>query len=89
MIQYLYYSALGLSRCREVGSIQRLHIISTAVMSGLPKGLLVATVSSGWFHPTVIYCLHDRDVGFTRRFISCHDVVMSGLPEGFLVARVS
>ena len=43
-IQYLYYSALGLPRCREVGSIQWLHIISTAVMSGLPEGLLVATV---------------------------------------------
>ena len=31
---------LGLSRCREVGFIQRLYIISTAVMSGLPDGLL-------------------------------------------------
>ena len=30
---------LGLPRCREVGFIQRLYIISTAVRSGLPEGL--------------------------------------------------
>ena len=36
-----YYSALGLPRCREVGFIQRLYIISTAVRSGLPDGLLL------------------------------------------------
>ena len=46
-IQYLYYSALGLPRCREVGFIQRLYIISTAVRSGLTEGLCTgfATVS--------------------------------------------
>ena len=32
-------------QCREVGTIQRLYILSTTVMSGLPEGLLVATVS--------------------------------------------
>ena len=32
---------ISLPRCREVGSIQRLYIISTAVRSGLPDGLLV------------------------------------------------
>ena len=40
-IQYLYYNALSLPQCREVGFIQRLYIISTAVRSGLPDGLLV------------------------------------------------
>ena len=40
-IQYLYYSALGLPRCCEVGFIQRLYIISKAVRSGLPGGLLL------------------------------------------------
>ena len=34
------YITLGLPRCREVGFIQRLYIISTVVRSGLPDGLL-------------------------------------------------
>ena len=33
---------ISLPRCREVGFIQRLYIISTAVRSGLPDGLLVS-----------------------------------------------
>ena len=33
---------ISLSRCREVGFIQRLYITSTAVRSGLPDGLLVS-----------------------------------------------
>ena len=37
--RFSIYITLGLPRCREVGSIQRLRIISTAVMSGLPEGL--------------------------------------------------
>ena len=60
---------MGLPWCREVGFIQRLYIISTAVRSILPDGLLVVTVSCGWFHPTVIYYFHGREVGITRRFI--------------------
>ena len=36
LIQYPYYSAMGLPRCREVGFIQRLYIISTAVRSVYP-----------------------------------------------------
>ena len=32
---------MGFPRCREVGFIQRLLIISTAVRSGLPDGLLL------------------------------------------------
>ena len=34
------FSILRLPRCREVGYIQRLYIISTAVRSGLPDGLV-------------------------------------------------
>ena len=41
-----WFIILGLPRCREVGFIQRLYIISTAVRSGLPDGL-------GWVHGTV------------------------------------
>ena len=35
------FSILRLPRCREVGYIQRLYIISTAVRSGLPDGLVL------------------------------------------------
>ena len=34
------FSILRLPRCREVGYIQRLYIISTAVRSGLLDGLV-------------------------------------------------
>ena len=44
----LYFSALGLPRCREVGFIQRLYIISTAVRSGLSDGLLLPRYVSIW-----------------------------------------
>ena len=37
--------------------------------SGLPEGLLVATVTWGWFHPTVSYYFHGREVRFTRQFM--------------------
>ena len=37
---------ISLSRCCEIGSIQRLYIISTAVRSGLPDDL-------GWVHGTI------------------------------------
>ena len=43
-VQRLYCSALGLPRCREVGFIQRSYINSTTVRSGLPNGLVVATL---------------------------------------------
>ena len=36
MIQYPYYSKMGLPRCREVGFIQQLYIISTTVRSVYP-----------------------------------------------------
>ena len=36
LIQYPYYSEMGLPRCREVGFIQRLYIISTTVRSVYP-----------------------------------------------------
>ena len=59
-------------RCREVGFIQRLYIISTAVRSGLSNGLLhwfchgvVRLVSSNDY----IYYFHGREGGFTRQFI--------------------
>ena len=39
-VQFSIYITLGLPRCREVGFIQRLYIISTAMRSGLPDGLL-------------------------------------------------
>ena len=39
-VRFSIYITLGLSQCREVGFIQRLYIISTAVRSGLPDGLL-------------------------------------------------
>ena len=77
---------ISLSRCREVGYIQRLYIISTAVMSGLPESLLVChgvvmlVPSNGY-----IYCFHSRDVGFTRRFISCHGVVRLVLSNGYIL----
>ena len=35
-----WFITLGLPRCREVGFMQRLYIISTVVRSGLPDGLL-------------------------------------------------
>ena len=44
-VRFSIYITLGLPQCRDVGSIKRLYIISTAVMSGLPEDLLVATVS--------------------------------------------
>ena len=63
---------ISLPRCREVGFIQRLYIISTAVRSGLPDRFItlvlprfVRLVSSNGY----IYYFHDREVGFTRRFI--------------------
>ena len=60
---------MGLPRCHEVGFIQRLYIISTAVRSGLPEGLhWVCHGVVRLVHPTVIYYFHGREVGFTRRF---------------------
>ena len=41
-VQFSIYITLGLQRCREVGFIQRLYIISTAVRLGLPDGLLLS-----------------------------------------------
>ena len=41
-----YMFTLGLPRCREVGFIQRLHIISTIVRSVLPDGLLLLYIIS-------------------------------------------
>ena len=35
---------ISLPRCREVGFIQQLYIISTAVRSGLPDGLLLSLI---------------------------------------------
>ena len=64
---------ISLPRCREVGSIQRLYIISMAVMSGLPEGLLVC-------HGVV------RLVPSNRLYI-ISTAVMSGLPEGLLVCH--
>ena len=72
----VYPTVYWLPRCREVGFIQRLYIISTTVRSGLPDGLL------HWFchgvvrlvHPTVIYYFYDREVG---------------LSDGLLVTTVS
>ena len=52
--QHLYYSALGLPRCCEVGFTQRLYIISTVVRLVSPNGYIL---------------FHSREVGFTRRFI--------------------
>ena len=68
-IQYLYYSALGLPRCREVGFIQRLHIISTTVRSDLPDRFISLSWCRevGLFHPMVTYYFHDRVVGSTRQ----------------------
>ena len=40
-VRFSIYITLGLPRCREVGFIQQLYIISTAMRSGLPDGLLV------------------------------------------------
>ena len=77
---------ISLPRCREVGYIQRLYIISTAVMSRLPKGVLVChgvvrfVPSNGY-----IYCFHSRDVGFTGRFISCHGVVRLVSSNGYIL----
>ena len=56
----------GLPRCREVGSIQRLHIISTVVRSGLPTGGLPRC----------------REVGSIQRLHIISTVVRSGLPTG-------
>ena len=39
-VRFSIYITLGLPRCREVGFIQWLYIISTAVRSGLTDGLL-------------------------------------------------
>ena len=39
-VRFNIYITLGFPRCRGVGFIQRLYIISTAVRSGLPNGLL-------------------------------------------------
>ena len=39
-VRFNIYITLGLPRCREVGFIQWLCIISMAVRSGLPDGLL-------------------------------------------------
>ena len=39
-VRFSIYITLGLPRCREVCFIQHLYIISTAVRSGLPDGLL-------------------------------------------------
>ena len=45
-VRSVYPTVYELSRCREVGFIQRLYIISMAVRSGLPNGL-------GWVHGMV------------------------------------
>ena len=39
-VRFSIYIILGFPRCPEVGFIQRLYIISTAVRSGLSDGLL-------------------------------------------------
>ena len=62
--------------------MKRLHIITTTVMSRLPEGLFVDTISRGWLYPTVTYYYHDRDVGTTRRFISSHGVVRLVISNG-------
>ena len=59
----------GLPRCREVGSIQRLHIISTIVRSGLPIGGLPRCREVGSIQQ-VIYYSHGREVGFTDRWFA-------------------
>ena len=58
-VRFSIYITLGLSRCREVGFIQRLYIISTAVRSGLPDGLLV-------FHGVVRLVLSTGYILFPR-----------------------
>ena len=40
-VRFSIYITLGLPRCREIGFIQRLYIISTVVRLGLPDGSLV------------------------------------------------
>ena len=40
-------------------------------------------MSRGWFHPNVIYYVHDREVGSTRRFIS-----LSGCREVGFIQRL-
>ena len=39
-VRFSIYITLSSPRCHEVGFIQRLYIISTAMRSGLPDGLL-------------------------------------------------
>ena len=73
-IQYLYYSALGLPRCREVGFIQRLYIISTDVRLGLPDGLVLGLQRC-------------REVGFIQWLSIISTDVRSGLPDGLLVCH--
>ena len=88
----IHIIALGLPRCHEVGFIQLLYIISTAVRSGLPDSLLhwfchgvMRLVSSNGY----IYYFHDREVGFTDgssllllpRHLSMLGVVRWGVPR--------
>ena len=59
----------GFQRCSEVGSIQRLHIISTVVRSGLPTGGLPRCREVGSIQH-VTYYFHGREVGFADRWFA-------------------
>ena len=75
-----YMFTLGLSRCREVGFIQMLYIISMAVRSGLPDGVLllllprhlsmlrvVRWVSHGiWYDTSLVLLLLPRHLSMLR-----------------------
>ena len=66
------FSILRLPRCREVGYIQRLYIISMVVRSGLLDGLVF------WVFPRC------REVGFIQRSYIISTTVRSCFLDGLV-----